>query len=138
MNAEYCPHCGFKNVYTAVAPNFCGGCGTALKQSMASAVVAPRPVAKAPVRRRADAPARTQYQEERVPFIKKLEYEIQGVQSNKMTVGQLMQEEPSDGPTVRRPKVKGRKPKALSSEEILKESIDVCKSARTKPPEEIE
>ena len=140
MNAEYCPHCGFKNVYAAVAPNFCGGCGTPLNQSTASAVVAPKAAPRAPIKRRAAAPVPAAPQEpvERVPFISKLEYEIQGVESNKMTVGQLMQEEPSDGPSVRRPQAKGKKAKALTSKEILQESMDVCKSARTKPPEEVE
>ena len=139
MNAEYCPHCGFKNVYAAVPPNFCGGCGTPLNQSTASAVATPKAAPRAPIKRPAAARAPAPREPvERVPFISKLEYEIQGVESNKMTVGQLMQEEPSDGPSVRRPQAKGKKPKALTPKEVLQESMDVCKSARTKPPEEVE
>jgi len=136
MNAEYCPHCGFKNVYAAVAPNFCGGCGTPLNKSTASAVAVPKAAPRTQAKRQIAAPP--QEPEERVPFISKLEYEIQGVEPNKMTVGQLMQEEPSEGPSMRRPPAKGKKPKALTSKEILQESMDVCKSARTKPPEEFE
>jgi|TARA_R110000851_G_scaffold197601_1_gene348696 hypothetical protein len=140
MNAEYCPHCGFKNVYAAVAPNFCGGCGSPLNKSTASARAAPKASPRAQVKRSPVAPRPTapQEPEERVPFISKLEYEIQGIEPNKMTVGQLMQEEPSDGPSMLRPQAKGKKAKALTSKEILKESMDVCKSARTKPPEEVE
>jgi hypothetical protein len=30
MAFSYCPHCGFKNMYSLQAPSFCGGCGEGL------------------------------------------------------------------------------------------------------------
>lgn len=30
MAFSYCPHCGFKNMYSLHAPKFCGGCGEGL------------------------------------------------------------------------------------------------------------
>ena len=30
MAFSYCPHCGFKNMYSLQAPKFCGGCGESL------------------------------------------------------------------------------------------------------------
>jgi hypothetical protein len=30
MAFSYCPHCGFKNMYSLQAPKFCGGCGEGL------------------------------------------------------------------------------------------------------------
>jgi len=30
MAFSYCPHCGFKNMYSMQAPKFCGGCGEGL------------------------------------------------------------------------------------------------------------
>lgn len=30
MAFSYCPHCGFKNMYSLQAPKFCGGCGQGL------------------------------------------------------------------------------------------------------------
>ena len=30
MAFSYCPHCGFKNMYSIQAPKFCGGCGESL------------------------------------------------------------------------------------------------------------
>lgn len=30
MAFSYCPHCGYKNMYSMQAPKFCGGCGETL------------------------------------------------------------------------------------------------------------
>ena len=56
MAFSYCPHCGFKNMYSLQAPKFCGGCGdnlnilSAAKTSSASASKS-TPVHRAPKRR---------------------------------------------------------------------------------------
>jgi hypothetical protein len=36
MAFSYCPHCGFKNMYSLQAPKFCGGCGEGLSLLSAS------------------------------------------------------------------------------------------------------
>ena len=48
MASSYCPHCGFKNMYSLQAPKFCGGCGnqmsllTAAKQTSAKTAKTPK------------------------------------------------------------------------------------------------
>ena len=43
MAFSYCPHCGFKNMYSVQAPKFCGGCGESLNiLSAAKTKAAPR------------------------------------------------------------------------------------------------
>lgn len=44
MAFSYCPHCGFKNMYSLQAPKFCGGCAkplsilSAAKQTLSSSI----------------------------------------------------------------------------------------------------
>jgi hypothetical protein len=51
MAFSYCPHCGFKNMYSLQAPKFCGGCGeglsilSAAKQTSAN-VSNPKPASR--------------------------------------------------------------------------------------------
>lgn len=52
MASSYCPHCGFKNMYSLQAPKFCGGCGeplsllTAAKQTSAKPAKTPKTPAR--------------------------------------------------------------------------------------------
>tara|TARA_Y100000592_G_scaffold99607_1_gene176276 strand:- start:1960 stop:2337 length:378 start_codon:yes stop_codon:yes gene_type:complete len=49
MAFSYCPHCGFKNMYSLQAPKFCGGCGSELsllsaaKQTSTNTAKIPKP-----------------------------------------------------------------------------------------------
>ena len=44
MAFSYCPHCGFKNMYSVQAPKFCGGCGEGINiLSAAKTRAAPKP-----------------------------------------------------------------------------------------------
>lgn len=47
MAFSYCPHCGFKNMYSLQAPKFCGGCGESL--SLLSAAKQTKTTTSAPV-----------------------------------------------------------------------------------------
>ncbi len=86
MAFSYCPHCGFKNMYSLQAPKFCGGCGeninilSAAKTSStnASKLTPNRPALKrrAPVRdAEIDDPDGTDVYE--VPQISKFSYSIE-------------------------------------------------------------
>lgn len=128
MNVQYCTSCGFKNVYGAVAPNFCGGCGANLKQLSSASVSTPMQTQQ--------VSNENLEGNERIPNIQGLEYEIQGVQHQKLTIGDVVKQGPSS--EAPRSKKRGRKPKAPTQDTILKESLDICKSAKFKPSEDIE
>lgn len=128
MNVEYCTQCGHKNTYTAVAPNFCAACGTPMSKHN-SVASSPSVVQNSPVVE----------ESQDVPFISKLEYEVEGTEDNrKTTIGDLVKLGPSESSGPVRPRKKGRPAKKLSQQQILKQSLEECKSSRTKPPEEIE
>jgi hypothetical protein len=75
MAFSYCPHCGFKNMYSVQAPKFCGGCGESLNiLSAAKTKAAPRK----------SVPRRTEIIDDpdgvdiyEVPNISKLSYSIE-------------------------------------------------------------
>ena len=80
MAFSYCPHCGFKNMYSLQAPKFCGGCGEGLNILSAakhkSSVTKTTPTRK--LRPRAveiDDPDGSDVYE--VPHISKLSYSIE-------------------------------------------------------------
>ncbi len=83
MAFSYCPHCGFKNMYSLQAPKFCGGCGESLNVLSAAkqpATVLPKTPARK-LRSRAtenidhDDPFASDVYE--VPHISKLSYSIE-------------------------------------------------------------
>jgi hypothetical protein len=76
MAFSYCPHCGFKNMYSMQAPKFCGGCGESL--SILSAAKTKTAATRKPSSRRAeviDDPDGVDIYE--VPSISKLSYSIE-------------------------------------------------------------
>jgi hypothetical protein len=86
MAFSYCPHCGYKNMYSMQAPKFCGGCGESLNilsaaKTTSSTSSTSRPLRKAPVRRtpardiEIDDPDGTDVYE--IPDITKLSYSIE-------------------------------------------------------------
>lgn len=131
MNVEYCTSCGYKNVYTVKAPNFCGGCGESLDKKSAT------PKKKSSLARtRLEEQAIEEEEFESIPNISRLEYTVDaGFENKKLTIGDLVQEGPSEGGGLQRNAVKRE---VMSKEDILKEGMQSCKSARTQPPEEIE
>jgi len=50
MAFSYCPHCGFKNMYSIQAPKFCGGCGEGLSILSAAKTIS-NVLKKTPTRR---------------------------------------------------------------------------------------
>lgn len=81
MAFSYCPHCGFKNMYSMQAPKFCGGCGEGLSILSAAKRVSVKPekkTASRPIRPRQeiiDDPDGTDVYD--VPNITKFSYSIQ-------------------------------------------------------------
>jgi hypothetical protein len=85
MAFSYCPHCGFKNIYSLQAPNFCGGCGEGLNilsASKSNSTTSGRALSKkVPARRssipevQVDDPDGTDVYE--IPNISKLSYSIE-------------------------------------------------------------
>lgn len=76
MAFSYCPHCGFKNMYSMHAPKFCGGCGESL--NILSAAKIGTAASRESTRRRAkviDDPDGVDIYE--VPHITKLSYSIE-------------------------------------------------------------
>jgi len=81
MAFSYCPHCGFKNMYSMQAPKFCGGCGESLNILSAAKRVSVAPekkTASRPIRARqkiVDDPDGTDVYE--IPNITKFSYSIE-------------------------------------------------------------
>ena len=81
MAFSYCPHCGFKNMYSMQAPKFCGGCGETLNILSAAKRVSVAPekkTASRPIRARqeiVDDPDGTDVYS--IPDITKLSYSIE-------------------------------------------------------------
>lgn len=98
MAFSYCPHCGFKNMYSLQAPKFCGGCGKGLNILTAAKQTPAAPTAKntaAPTRnaRRRAAPLEEDDPEGldiyEVPHISKLSYSIEK-DSNKFNLKDII------------------------------------------------
>lgn len=97
MAFSYCPHCGFKNMYSLHSPKFCGGCGESLgllsaaKQTKASAPVAQnkqkRKLLRRPTIELEDDPDGLDIYE--VPNIAKLSYSIE-IDKNKFNLKDLI------------------------------------------------
>ena len=83
MAFSYCPHCGFKNMYSLQAPKFCGGCGEGL--SILSAAKQKTTVStKTPARKTSSRPVNKDESYDpdgsdvyEVPNISKLSYSIE-------------------------------------------------------------
>ena len=85
MAFSYCPHCGFKNIYSLQAPNFCGGCGEGLNilsASKSNSTTSGRVLSKKVLARRSsmpevqvDDPDGTDVYE--IPNLSKLSYSIE-------------------------------------------------------------
>lgn len=88
MAFSYCPHCGFKNMYSMQAPKFCGGCGESLSILSAAKIKTAAP-GKATSRRTetVDDPDGVDIYE--VPDISKLSYSIER-DSNKFDLKDLI------------------------------------------------
>ena len=132
MNVEYCTSCGYKNVYTVKAPSFCGGCGESLDKKSAT----PKKKSSLARTRIPEQVIEEEEGTETIPDISRLEYTVDaGFENKKLTIRDLVQEGPSEGGPLKR---SAAKRKSMSKEDILKEGLQSCKSARTQPPEEIE
>lgn len=134
MNVEYCTHCGHKNIYSAVAPNFCAGCGTPLRGG--------NQAARQPIQESV-----AEETTETVPHLSKLSYDVEIDTGNKkVTLGDIMREGVrtygEDGPPTEGSSIPGRQSNAtsapLSREDILKQGLDSCKSARGQPSQDVE
>jgi hypothetical protein len=124
MAFSYCPHCGFKNMYSLQAPKFCGGCGEGLNilsaaKTNSASVSSPTPTRRA-LKRRApvrepivDDPDGTDVYE--VPNITNFAYSIEQ-DKNKFNLKDMipleeleaMQEDDQPKPTPKKAKRRGR------------------------------
>ena len=131
MNVDYCTHCGYKNTYVGIAPAYCGGCGKQLNSSIASR-------SNVTNLRRPQAQLSVEVTEEHdhIPNIRKLEYQVEGMEDNRFKLSDVMKQKPSENKIKRS---SGTKSNQLNNKkDVLKESIEICKSARIQPPSEIE
>ena len=89
MAFSYCPHCGFKNMYSVQAPKFCGGCGESL--NILSAAKTKSAVQRKPIRPKnsvqIDDPDGLDIYE--VPQISKLSYSVEN-DNNKFSLKDLV------------------------------------------------
>jgi|TARA_R110000824_G_scaffold42887_2_gene125691 hypothetical protein len=112
MKTEYCPHCGAKHTYEAIPPKFCSSCGQGLASSNASAPITPEAEA-------------THEEEEVVPQLTKLEYSIETGPRNKVSIGDLLKEGPSESQiSLDRPTSNA------TTKEHLENSVTECQTAR--------
>ena len=121
MAFSYCPHCGYKNMYSLQAPKFCGGCGEGLSILSAAKSSPSSPTTGKKLVRRRPTPARSRFQEievddpdgtdvYQVPNITKLSYSIEQ-DKNKFDlkdVVSLEQIEAMSKPEEKKPKKRGR------------------------------
>lgn len=90
MAFSYCPHCGFKNLYSTNQPKFCGNCGESLGSSGKRVFKQTQTAKKQPVKSRnidIDDPDGSDVYE--VPNISKLSYSITH-DSNKIDLKDLI------------------------------------------------
>ena len=128
MAFSYCPHCGFKNMYSLQAPKFCGGCGEGLNilsaaKTSSTSTSKSTPISRAPSRRapsrdyEIDDPDGTDVFE--IPNITKFSYSIEQDQ-NKFSLKDMIpledlqefQEDDQPKPTPKKAKRRGRPKKA--------------------------
>lgn len=124
MAFSYCPHCGFKNMYSMQAPKFCGGCGESLNilsaaKTSSTSTSKSTPISRTPSRRapsrdyEIDDPDGTDVYE--IPNITKFSYSIQQDQ-NKFNLKDIIpledlqefQEDDQPNPTPKKAKRRGR------------------------------
>ena len=124
MAFSYCPHCGFKNMYSLQALKFCGGCAKELNilsaaKTSSTGTNKSAPIVRAPVRRapsrdyEVDDPDGTDVYE--IPNITKFSYSIQQDQ-NKFSLKDMIpledlqefQEDDQPKPTPKKAKRRGR------------------------------
>lgn len=118
MAFSYCPHCGFKNMYSLKAPNFCGGCGeglnilSAAKQTSPTTTSAKQGAKKLLSKRSRPAPSRDDDPDGldiyEVPNISKLSYSIEK-DSNKFNLKDIIPVEQFQDFKEEKPKAKNRK-----------------------------
>ena len=109
MAFSYCPHCGFKNMYSLQAPKFCGGCGESLS-ILSAANTAPSAKKISTARNlHVDDPDGVDIYE--VPKISRLSYSIEQ-DRNKFDLKDVIPadafEEFKEDPKPKKPKKRGR------------------------------
>jgi hypothetical protein len=127
MAFSYCPHCGYKNMYSLQSPKFCGGCGEDIKilsaaKTNSTNIASSKPVRKISNRSRSiedfdDDPDGTEIYE--VPNITKLSYSIER-DSNTFKLKDVFPEsmikeienESKSSPSQKKPKKRGRPKKS--------------------------
>jgi hypothetical protein len=115
MAFSYCPHCGYKNMYSMNPPKFCGGCGEGLNVLSAAKNSSDKSTTRRPLSKKAsnisiDDPDGVDIYE--VPEISKLSYSIEQ-DANKFSLKELvpldeLNEFKEDEPTVKKTKKRGR------------------------------
>ena len=129
MSFTYCQHCGTKMEYTVKKPNFCSSCGEPLNGSVANGS------SRAAVNNRSDiesTPA-SPTSAKKIPNISKLEYTIESYSVNQETIGSAV-----DSPGTHAPIPIKRKKYQGSSDSVVKDIIESCKSSKSRDIEEIE
>ena len=123
MAFSYCPHCGFKNMYSIQAPKFCGGCGqglSILSAAKTTSSVSKKHLTPNPARRVRRSPELLDESYDpdgsdvyEVPAISKLSYSVEQ-DKNKFNLKDLIPLEDLDPEKVapKKPKKRGRPKKA--------------------------
>ena len=121
MNAEFCMSCGARYEYALRKPNFCSACGNVLNELSEAAQ---SPSTSAVVEEVVEA-----QETESVPGISRLEYDI-NQNGRALTFGDLVSQATHD-PNEVYTKMEGRpKPKSVRGEDIQKQILNECRSAR--------
>ena len=116
MKTEYCPHCGAKHSYAAVAPKFCSSCGGGLASANASSAASIDPP---------EHETTASSEEESVPRITKLQYSVEVAPRNPVKIGDLIKEGPTENAAPFE-----RNTSNASREEHLEECKRECQSSR--------
>ena len=119
MKTEFCSSCGNKIEYSFSPPNFCGKCGTSLRGGQPAQAARPA------------APEKPIEEEEAVPHISRLQYDIDyaGIGSKSVKLGDLANQQPDEQSqgSRRRPR-SSKKSDPLTKEQVLLKSVAECKS----------
>lgn len=119
MNTEFCINCGNRFEYTLNRPKFCSACGTSLNEKDS---IQPKERSEAAI-------VETEDDAVELPNISKLEYTISNNQNN-LTFGDLVSQASND-PSAGYQKMDSRPmPAPASSDDIIKQTLKQCRSAR--------
>ena len=125
MSTEFCTNCGHKMEYNFAPPNFCSKCGHNIKGDAVSTASSPTPAASGPSLEQT-------IEEEVVPILDSLEYDISYAGSQVLKFEDLAVQAPASSKPKR---ARTKKMSKAAKEAVVQQSIESCKSVGNRSQE---